>query len=93
MRYIPYGRQSIYPEDIQAVTDALKSAYITQGPKVGEFERKVARYCGARFAVAVNSGTSALHAACFAADIRSGDEAITSPISFVASSNCILYCG
>lgn len=93
MKYIPYARQSIGPEDIKAVMDVLKSDYITQGPKVGEFEKKVAGYCGAKYAVAVNSGTSALHAACFAADIKRGDEVITSPISFAASANCVLYCG
>ncbi|MFC1624239.1 UDP-4-amino-4,6-dideoxy-N-acetyl-beta-L-altrosamine transaminase [Candidatus Omnitrophota bacterium] len=93
MKYIPYARQSIDAKDIKAVIDALKSDYVTQGPKVREFEKRVADYCGAKYAVALNSGTSALHAACFAANIRAGDEVITSPISFAASSNCILYCG
>ncbi|MCX5715314.1 MAG: UDP-4-amino-4,6-dideoxy-N-acetyl-beta-L-altrosamine transaminase [Candidatus Omnitrophica bacterium] len=93
MKNIPYARQCIYPEDIRAVTDALNSDYITQGPKVAEFEDKVASYCGARYAVSVNSGTSALHAACFAAGISSKDEVITPAISFAASSNCVLYCG
>lgn len=92
-KFIPYSTQSIYPGDIKAVERVLKSEYITQGPKIHEFERKVADYCGAKFAVAVNSGTSALHAACFAAGIKQGDEVITSPVSFAASSNCILYCG
>ena len=87
MKYIPYARQSIDSNDIKAVIRALKSDYITQGPKVEEFEKKVASYCGAKYAVALNSGTSALHAACFAADIKPGNEVITSPISFVASSN------
>lgn len=93
MKYIPYARQSVDAKDIRAVIDALKSDYITQGPKVNEFEKKVASYCSAKYAVALNSGTSALHAACFAADIKAGDEVITSPISFAASANCILYCG
>src|SRR3989338_226471 len=93
MKYIPYARQSIDAKDIKAVINALKSDYITQGPKVREFEEKVAGYCGAKYAVALNSGTSALHAACFAADIKQRDEVITSPVSFAASSNCVLYCG
>lgn len=93
MRYIPYARQRIDIKDIRAVIDVLQSDYITQGPKVEEFERKVADYCGVRYAVSMNSGTSALHAACFVVGIRPKDEAITSPISFVASSNCVLYCG
>ena len=93
MKYIPYARQSIDAKDIKAVIDVLRSDYITQGPKVHEFEKKVADYCGAKYAVALNSGTSALHAACFVAGISKGDEAITSAISFAASSNCILYCG
>ncbi len=93
MKYIPYARQYIDKNDIGAVIKVLKSDYITQGPKVNEFEKKVADYCGARYAVSMNSGTSALHAACFVAGIRPKDEAITSPISFAASSNCVLYCG
>ncbi len=90
--YIPYGRQSIDDEDIQAVVDVLKSDYLTTGPKVSEFEKKVADYVGAKYAVAVNSGTAALHIACLAAGIKEGDEVITSPITFAASSNCVLYC-
>lgn len=93
MKNIPYATQCIDEEDIKAVSKALSDSYLTQGPRVAEFERKVAEYCGAKYAVAVNSGTSALHAACFAAGIHAGDEAITSPITFVASANCILYCG
>ena len=92
-KFIPYARQSIDSRDIKAVTDVLKSDYITQGPEVDRFEGKVAGYCGAKYAVAFNSGTSALHAACFAAGINKGDEAIVSPISFAASSNCVVYCG
>jgi len=93
MRNVPYARQWIFPEDIRAVGEILKSDFLTQGPVVQAFEKKVADYCGAKYAVAVNSGTSALHCACYAAGIDQGDEVITSPITFVASSNCILYCG
>ncbi|MFC1621719.1 UDP-4-amino-4,6-dideoxy-N-acetyl-beta-L-altrosamine transaminase, partial [Candidatus Omnitrophota bacterium] len=93
MKPISYARQKIDNKDIKAVVDVLRSDYVTQGPKADEFEKKVADYCGAKYAVALNSGTSALHAACFAAGIKSGDEVITSPISFAASANCILYCG
>ena len=69
-KYIPYARQSIDGADIRAVVKVLKSDYITQGPRVYEFEKKIAKYCGAKYAVALNSGTSALHAACFAAGIK-----------------------
>lgn len=93
MNRIPYATQWIDEEDIRAVVKALKSSNLTQGPLVDEFEKKVAEYCGAKYAVAVNSGTSALHIACLAAGISKGDEVITSPITFVASSNCVLYCG
>ena len=93
MNVIPYARQWVSPEDIRATEAALISEYLTQGPLVQELEKKVAAYCGAKYAVAVNSGTSALHAACFVAGIKPGDEVITSPITFVASANCILYCG
>lgn len=91
--YIPYGRQSIDEEDIQAVVDVLRSDYLTTGPKVAEFEQKVADYVGAKYAVAVSNGTAALHIACLAAGISAGDEVITTPITFAASSNCVLYCG
>lgn len=91
--YIPYGRQSLDEEDIQAVVDVLKSDYLTTGPRVSEFERRVAEYVGAKYAVAVSNGTAALHVACLAAGIREGEEVITSPITFAASSNCVLYCG
>jgi len=93
MPRIPYATQWIEEDDIEAVITALKSANLTQGPLVEEFERKVAEYCGAKYAVAVNSGTSALHIACLVAGIKAGDEVITSPITFVASANCALYCG
>ncbi len=90
---IPYGRQWIDENDIQAVISLLRSERITQGPKVEEFENVLAEYCGAKYAVAVNSGTSALHIACLAAGIKEGDEVVTSPITFVASANCAVYCG
>jgi len=90
---IPYATQWIDEEDIVAVAEALRSAYLTQGPLIAEFEKKVAEYCGAKYAVAVNSGTSALHIACLAAGITRGDEVITSAITFAASANCVLYCG
>lgn len=91
--YIPYGRQTIDEEDIQAVVDVLRSDYLTTGPSVAEFERVVADYVGAKYAVAIANGTAALHAACFAAGIGEGDEVITTPITFAASANCALYCG
>lgn len=90
---IPYGRQIIEEDDIQAVAEVLKSDYLTTGPKIAEFEKSVADYVGAKYAVAVSNGTAALHAACFAAGIKEGDEVITTPLTFAASSNCILYCG
>ena len=92
-RSIPYSTQYIDADDIKSVVRALKSDFLTQGPKVAEFEKKVAKYCGAKYGVAFNSGTSALHGACFAAGIGPGDEVITSPITFVASANCVIYCG
>ena len=90
---IPYGRQDISEADIQAVVDVLRCDYLTQGPVVPSFERAVAEYCGAQHAVAVNSATSALHIACMALDVGPGDRVWTSPITFVASANCALYCG
>jgi len=92
-KLLPYGHQWIDEEDIKAVTEVLRSDWITQGPKVTEFEKKFASYVGARYAVAVSSGTAALHTACFAAQIKKGDEVITSPITFVASANCVIYQG
>lgn len=92
-RYIPYGRQTIEEDDIQAVADALRSDYLTTGPKVAEFEQAVCEYTGAKYAVAVSNGTAALHAACYAAGIGTGDEVITTPLTFAASANCVLYCG
>ncbi|WP_378950630.1 UDP-4-amino-4,6-dideoxy-N-acetyl-beta-L-altrosamine transaminase [Pelosinus sp. sgz500959] len=92
MRHIPYGRQDISEEDIEAVVDVLKTDWLTQGPTVERFEQMVAEYCGAKYAVAVNSATSALHIACMAAELQSGDCLWTSPNTFVASANCGLYC-
>jgi len=91
--FIPYGKQSIDEDDIRAVVEVLKSDYITTGPKIKEFEKAVADYVGAKYAVAVSNGTAALHLACLAAGIKEGDEVITTPITFAASANCILYCG
>jgi UDP-4-amino-4,6-dideoxy-N-acetyl-beta-L-altrosamine transaminase len=90
---IPYGKQDLNDEDIMAVVDVLKSDYLTQGPKVPEFEQAVAHYCHTTFAIATNSATSALHIACLALNVGQGDMVWTSPVSFVASSNCALYCG
>jgi len=91
--FLPYGRQWIDDEDINEVIKTLKSNYLTTGPKVEEFENKIAEYVGSKYAVAVSNGTAALHAACFAAGIKKGDEVITTPITFAASANCILYQG
>ena len=90
---IPYGRQWIEDDDIAAVVETLKSDYLTTGPKVSEFERNLADYVGAKYAVAVSNGTAALHVACLAAGIHEDDEVITTPLTFAASSNCVLYCG
>jgi UDP-4-amino-4,6-dideoxy-N-acetyl-beta-L-altrosamine transaminase len=90
---IPYGKQDITAQDIEAVIDTLRSDFLTQGPQVPAFEASVARYCGAQHALAVNSATSALHIACLALGVGQGDLVWTSPITFVASANCALYCG
>jgi UDP-4-amino-4,6-dideoxy-N-acetyl-beta-L-altrosamine transaminase len=90
---IPYGRQNISQDDIDAVVEVLRSDFITQGPVVPEFEKVVASYCGAKYAVAVNSATSALHIACLALGVGPGDLVWTSPVTFVASANCARYCG
>ncbi len=93
MPMIPYGRQSISDDDIQAVVDVLRSDFLTQGPAVPAFERALAAQCGAVEAVAVNSATSALHLACLALGVGPGDWVWTTPITFVASANCARYCG
>lgn len=90
---IPYGRQEITEADIDAVVRVLRSDLLTQGPVVPKFERAVADHVGARHAIAVNSATSALHIACLALDLRPGDWLWTTPVTFVASANCGLYCG
>ena len=93
MEFIPYGRQNITEEDIDAVVNVLKSDYLTQGPKVPEFEQAIKNHCNVQHALAMNSATSALHAACLALDVGKGDIVWTTPITFVASANCALYCG
>ena len=90
---LPYGRQSLADADIQAVIEVLKSDWLTTGPKVGEFEERFAAWVGARHAVSFSSGTAALHGAAFAAGLEAGDEAITTPMTFCATANCILYQG
>jgi UDP-4-amino-4,6-dideoxy-N-acetyl-beta-L-altrosamine transaminase len=90
---IPYGRQTITDEDIDAVVSVLRSDFLTQGPAVPQFEKAVAEYCRVPHAVAVNSATSALHVACLALGVGPGDRVWTSPITFVASANCARYCG
>ncbi len=90
---IPYGRQWLDDEDIQAVTEVMRSDFITTGPKADKFEQEVAEYTGANYAVAVSNGTAALHLSCLAAGIQPGDEVITTAMTFAASANCVLYCG
>src|SRR5262245_50580428 len=90
---LPYGRQWLDDDDLEAVLRVLRGEWLTQGPAVGAFEDALAAACGARFAVAVSSGTAALHLACMAAGVGPGDIGITSPITFVASANCVAYCG
>lgn len=91
IKYLPYGKQFIDEDDIKNVVNVLKSDFITQGPKIGEFEEKMAQYCGSKYAVAFNSGTSALHGAYSALGNGKNDEVITSPNTFVATSNAALY--
>lgn len=90
---ISYGRQYITDEDIQVVVDTLKSDYLTQGPKISEFEKDFANYCGCNYACVVSNGTAALHLCAMALDIKPGDKVITTPITFVASANGFRYCG
>lgn len=90
---IPYGRQNITQEDINAVVETLHSDYLTQGPKIAEFEKAFAKYVGSKYAVAVANGTAALHLCAIALGVKEGDKVITSPITFAASANCIRYCG
>src|SRR6202140_1447146 len=90
-KLLPYGRQSVDDADIEAVVEVLRSDWLTTGPKIAEFESAFAASVGAAFAVAVSSGTAALHAAAFAAGVGPGDEVITTPLTFVASANCARY--
>src|SRR5271155_2703111 len=90
---LPYGRQSIGEDDIQAVVNVLRSDWLTTGPKVAEFEEAFAAWVGAKYAVSFSSGTAALHGAAFAAGLKPGDEAITTPMTFAATANCVLYQG
>ena len=93
MNPIPYGRQNITKEDIEAVVETLKSDFLTQGPAIGAFEKAFAEYIGSKYAVAVSNGTAALHLCAMALNVEPGDKVITTPITFVASANCIRYCG
>ena len=90
---IPYGKQNITEEDIQAVAKALTGDFLTQGPKILEFEKLFANYIGSKYAVAVSNGTAALHLSILALGVQEGDKVITTPITFAASANCIRYCG
>ena len=92
-KIIQYGGHKIFKEDIDSVIKVLKSSFLTTGPKVDDFEKRISNYVGSKFSVAVNSATSALHVACKALDLDKGDYLWTSPNSFVASANCALYCG
>ncbi|TCT14040.1 UDP-4-amino-4,6-dideoxy-N-acetyl-beta-L-altrosamine transaminase [Natranaerovirga pectinivora] len=91
--FLPYGQQWIGKDDIKAIVKTLKSEYLTTGPKISEFEEEIANYVGAKYAIVFSSGTAALHAACFAAEIKEEDEVITTPMTFVATANSILYQG
>lgn len=93
MRMIPYGRQSIDEQDVAAVCSVLRSDWLTTGPKVAEFEQAVADYVGAKYAVAVSSGTAALHCAMYALGIGPGDEVIVPPLTFAATANCVVFQG
>lgn len=93
MNPIPYGRQNITQEDIDAVVTVLKSDFLTQGPAIAQFEDAFAEYIGCKYAVAVSNGTAALHLAAMALNVQMGDKVITTPITFAASANCIRYCG
>jgi UDP-4-amino-4,6-dideoxy-N-acetyl-beta-L-altrosamine transaminase len=90
---IPYGRQNITEDDISAVIETLRADFLTQGPKILEFENAFATYIGSKYAVAVANGTAALHLSCLALGVESGNKVITSPITFAASANCVSYCG
>ena len=93
MKSIPYGKQHITQSDIDAVVETLKADFLTQGPKILEFENSFAKYVGAKYAVAVANGTAALHLCALALGVQKGQKVITTPITFAASANCVLYCG
>lgn len=93
MKPIPYGRQTITYDDVQAVVETLQSDFLTQGPKIAEFETAFAKYIGCKYAVAVSNGTAALHLCAMAMNVKQGEKVITTPITFAASANCIEYCG
>ncbi|HEV8513809.1 MAG TPA: aminotransferase class I/II-fold pyridoxal phosphate-dependent enzyme, partial [Cyclobacteriaceae bacterium] len=93
MQPIPYGKQNITDEDIRAVTETLQSDFLTQGPKIREFEKAFAQYINCQYAVAVANGTAALHLSALALNVKPGQKIITTPITFAASANCIRYCG
>jgi UDP-4-amino-4,6-dideoxy-N-acetyl-beta-L-altrosamine transaminase len=90
---IPYGKQNITREDVDVVVEALKSDFLTQGPRIKKFEDEFAKYVGSKYAVAVSNGTAALHLCTLALGVKSGDKVITTPITFAATANCIRYCG
>ncbi|WNS75212.1 UDP-4-amino-4,6-dideoxy-N-acetyl-beta-L-altrosamine transaminase [Bacillus sp. DTU_2020_1000418_1_SI_GHA_SEK_038] len=92
-RYLPYGKQWIDEKDIEAVVNVLRGEYLTTGPAISAFEQRIAQFVGAEYAVAFSNGTAALHGACYAAGISEGDEVITTPMTFAASANCVLYQG
>lgn len=92
-KIIHYGKQNITEDDIAVVIETLKSDYLTQGPKIAEFEENFAKYVGAKYAVALSNGTAALHLCALALDVKEGDKVITTPITFAASANCVRYCG
>ncbi len=93
MKPIPYGRQNITDEDIDAVATTLQSDFLTQGPKIAEFEKVFAEYIGSKYAIAVSNGTAALHLSAMALNVKPGQKVITTPITFAASANCVKYCG
>ena len=93
MKIYPYSKQKIFNDDIKLLNKILKSDFLTQGPVVKKFEKKIAKYVNAKYSIATNSATSALHIACMALGLKPNDELWTVPISFVASANCGLYCG
>jgi dTDP-4-amino-4,6-dideoxygalactose transaminase len=93
MKPIPYGRQNITEKDIKAVTETLQSDFLTQGPKIEEFEKAFAKYIGCKYAVAISNGTAALHLCAMALDVNENTNVITTPITFAASANCVRYCG